>query len=121
LEDVVKSYTKHPVGAHYGLGEWLLQRFTAFAMAIYTVVLLAYVLASPPASAADWKSLFAGGFFRLATMLFFLALLYHAWVGMRDVFMDYVKPDGVRLALSALVGLVLFGYLVWSAAILWGR
>jgi succinate dehydrogenase / fumarate reductase membrane anchor subunit len=54
-------------------------------------------------------------------MLFFLALLYHAWVGVRDIIMDYVKPTGIRLALQTLVGTALVFYLVWSVSILWGR
>ncbi|MBL0140709.1 MAG: succinate dehydrogenase, hydrophobic membrane anchor protein [Betaproteobacteria bacterium] len=112
---------KNPVGAHYGLGAWLLQRLTAVLMAAWTVFMLALVLWSPPASYSDWKAMFSGSFVRLATMLFFLALLYHAWVGVRDIVMDYVKPTGLRLALQTLAGTALVFYLVWSVSILWGR
>jgi succinate dehydrogenase / fumarate reductase membrane anchor subunit len=112
---------KVPVGAHYGLSAWLLQRLTAVVMVAYTLLMAAILLASPPASHADWKGLFSGSFVRLATMLFFVALLYHAWVGVRDIIMDYVKPTGIRLALQALVGTALVFYLLWSVSILWGR
>ncbi len=112
---------KTPVGAHYGLSAWLLQRLTACVMVLYTLLLAGVLLACPPATYADWKGLFSGGFVRLATMLFFLALLYHAWVGVRDILMDYVKPTGIRLALQAAVGTALVFYLVWSVSILWGR
>ena len=118
---MVKQYSKMPVGAHYGLGDWLLQRLTAVVMALYTVAVFAYVMMAPPHSYADWKALFSGPFFRLATMLFVAALLYHAWVGMRDILMDYLRATSVRLATQAAVGFVLFFYLIWSAAILWGR
>lgn len=118
---MVKRYSKSPVGAHYGTGDWLLQRITAVVMALYTVVTLGCVLWRPPASYADWKTMFAGTPFRLFTMVFFAALLYHAWVGMRDIFMDYVKPTGIRLLLEVAVGVVLLSYLIWSASILWGR
>jgi succinate dehydrogenase / fumarate reductase membrane anchor subunit len=118
---MVKRYTKNPVGAHYGVGDWLLQRLTAIVMALYTVGMLACILWQPPASHADLKAIFSGNFTRLATMLFATALLYHAWVGMRDILMDYVKPTAARLTLQALVGAVLFSYLIWSASILWGR
>jgi len=117
----VSAYAKNPVGAHYGIGDWLLQRLTAVVMAAYTVFLLALLLWSPPGSHADWKGLFTGTFVRLVTMLFFLALLYHAWVGVRDIVMDYVKPTGLRLTLQAFVGTALLFYLVWSVSILWGR
>ena len=117
----MRAYVKDPVGAHYGLRDWLLQRLTAVAMAVYTVIVLAWMLLAPPASRSDLRDMFSGGFFRVATLLFFGALLYHAWVGVRDVLMDYVKPLWLRLTLQFLVGAVLFGYLVWATSILWGR
>jgi succinate dehydrogenase / fumarate reductase membrane anchor subunit len=116
---VVKRYTKSPVGAHYGLRDWLLQRLTAVVMAVYTVGFAACLLWHKPATHGDWKAIFAGGFVRLATLFFFLALLYHAWVGMRDIVMDYVKPTGIRLLLQAVIGGVLILYLIWAASILW--
>jgi len=117
---MVKRYSKNPVGAHYGSRPWLLQRLTALVMAIYTVVLLGCLVARPPASQADLRSLFAGGFFRVATLLFVAALLYHAWVGMRDILMDYIHATGLRLTLQFCVALVLLIYLIWAASILWG-
>ena len=117
----MKRYTKNPVGAHYGLRDWLLQRLTAVVMALYTVGLIVCLAWHAPASYADWKSIFSGTVVRLATMVFFISLLYHAWVGMRDILMDYVKPAFLRLALESGVGLVLLVYLVWSASILWGQ
>jgi succinate dehydrogenase / fumarate reductase membrane anchor subunit len=118
---MVKRYTKQPVGAHYGLSEWLLQRLTAVVMAIYTVVAFGYVLYRKPAGYADWTAMFSGPFFRLFTMLFIVALLYHAWVGVRDILMDYIRATGVRLVAQCVVGVALLFYLLWSASVLWGR
>jgi succinate dehydrogenase / fumarate reductase membrane anchor subunit len=117
---MVKRYSKTPVGAHYGVGDWLLQRLTAVVMAIYTMVVFIGVMMVPPHTYADWKSLFSPALFRVATMLFVAALLYHAWVGMRDILMDYVKSTSIRLTAQAAVGLVLFFHLIWTASILWG-
>ena len=116
----MKAYRKTPVGAHYGIGDWLLQRLTALVMATYTVVALVLICSYAPASQADWRALFSGAFFRPLTMVFAVALLYHAWVGMRDIVMDYVKPTGIRLALETAIGGVLVVYLIWAASILWG-
>ena len=41
------------VGAHYGLGDWLVQRFTAGLMAIFTIVLLIQVIFSKGAIGYD--------------------------------------------------------------------
>ena len=116
----MKRYTKNPVGAHYGLGDWLLQRLTAVVMAAYTILAVGCVIAGHAASYADLKAMLTGGFVRVFTMLFFAALLYHAWVGMRDILMDYVKATGLRLALQVAVALSLFAYLIWAGSILWG-
>jgi len=117
---MVKRYSKNPVGAHYGLGDWLLQRLTAIVMAVYTIGMVVCLLIHAPASYGDWKAMFSGSVVRLATMVFVLALLYHAWVGMRDIVMDYLKPAGLRLVVEAGIALVLVFYAVWAASILWG-
>jgi succinate dehydrogenase / fumarate reductase membrane anchor subunit len=118
---MVKRYTKTPVGAHYGIGDWLLQRLTAVVMALYTVLFVGCLLMEPLATYSDWKAMFSRSFFRVATMFFFAALIYHAWIGMRDIVMDYVKPTAIRLGLETLIGGVLLVYLIWAASILWGR
>lgn len=117
----MRRYEKSPVGTHSGLADWLMQRLTAVVMAIYTVGFAACLAWHPPASYTDWQAIFAGPVARLATMLFLAALLYHAWVGMRDIVMDYVKSAALRLVMQFAIGLALVFYLLWSAAILWGR
>jgi succinate dehydrogenase / fumarate reductase, membrane anchor subunit len=106
------------VGAHYGLAGWLAQRVTAIVMAAYSLVFAGLLLASGPLSYASWKALFAPGWMRFASLLFAASVLIHAWVGMRDIWMDYVKPTGVRLALEALTVLLLAGCGAWVLQIL---
>ena len=117
----MKAYTKNPVGAHYGLQDWLLQRLTAVVMVVYTLVAAAVIISASPSSHAEWRAVFAGTFFRALTLLFFISLLYHAWVGMRDILMDYVHPTGIRLALQMAVVVALLLYLIWIVTILWSR
>ena len=107
------------VGAHYGTRDWLAQRVTAAIMAVYVVVVLALVASQAPFTYESWKGLFAHGGMRVATLLFALSLAWHAWVGMRDILMDYVKHDGLRLALQVLTVLLLAGYAGWTVQILW--
>ncbi len=107
------------VGAHYGLRDWLGQRVTAVIMAVYSLILLISASTVSNMSYEAWKGLFAGNFMRLATFVFFMSLFYHAWVGVRDIFMDYVKPTSVRLTLHVLVIIALVGYAGWAAQILW--
>jgi succinate dehydrogenase / fumarate reductase membrane anchor subunit len=107
------------VGAHYGVRDWLMQRITALVMAVYTLLMGAVFLSYKPLDYAVWKALFAMGWLRIATLLFFVSLFLHAWVGMRDIIMDYVKPAAWRLAAQTVVILALVGYAGWAVSILW--
>ena len=107
------------VGAHYGLRDWLAQRVTAIVMASYTLLFIGLLLAAPKIDYATWRQLFAPQWMKLATLLFLLSLYLHAWIGMRNIFMDYVKHGGLRLALYALVICALIVYAAWSVRILW--
>lgn len=108
-----------PVGAHYGLKDWLAQRATAIYMVVYTVIFVCALLALPEFTYEAWSALFAGGLFSFLSFLFVLALLYHAWVGVRNIWMDYVKHAGVRLGLHFATIFVLLGYAGWAVKILW--
>jgi len=107
------------VGAHYGLGSWLAQRITAVIMALYTLVLLIAFLSSRPMDYGAWSRLFQNGWMRVATLLFAVSLAWHAWVGVRDIVMDYFKHDGLRLGLQVVTILVLAGYVGWTVQVLW--
>jgi succinate dehydrogenase / fumarate reductase membrane anchor subunit len=107
------------VGAHYGLKDWIAQRATAVVMAFYSVFIVAIFLVLGPTDFEVWRSIFANGPVKFFTFLFALSLFYHAWVGIRDLWMDYVKPVSVRFTLHILTLLALIGYTAWTAAILW--
>ena len=107
------------VGAHYGLKDWLAQRVTAIVMAIFTLVLLVAFLIANNFSYEGWAGLFAQQWFKLLAFVTFLALYYHVWVGMRDIWMDYVKPVAIRLLLQVLTILWLVGCAGWTVQILW--
>ncbi|MBI4203866.1 MAG: succinate dehydrogenase, hydrophobic membrane anchor protein [Betaproteobacteria bacterium] len=108
------------VGAHYGLRDWLAQRMTAVVMIVYTLLFLIVLASRLPLDYGDWKALWALPVMRYATALFVFSLLVHAWVGVREIFMDYIKPIGLRLTLYGVVILALVLYGLWSVEILWG-
>ncbi|MDD5403173.1 MAG: succinate dehydrogenase, hydrophobic membrane anchor protein [Sulfuricella sp.] len=105
-------------GAHYGLKDWLIQRVSAVVMAFYTVFMIAFFLTRPLTFDA-WQDLFHSQPMRLASLLFLFSAFIHAWVGMRDIFMDYVHPTVIRLVLHVAVILALTAYAAWAVQILW--
>ncbi|QFC42532.1 succinate dehydrogenase, hydrophobic membrane anchor protein [Bordetella pertussis] len=112
------------VGAHYGVTDFIAQRITAVILAVYTLVLIVRLLIMPAFTYENWKALFTFHVFALPVgqilaSLAFFALAWHAWIGVRDIWMDYVRPVGVRLLLQVLTILWLVGSVVYFAQILW--
>ena len=108
------------VGAHYGLRDWLAQRVTAALMALFTAVVLAQVIFSKgPMGYYQWAGIFYSQWMKTLTFTIILALLYHVWVGMRDIWMDYIKPVGIRLSLQVFSIVWLVGCAGWAIQVLW--
>ncbi len=108
------------VGAHYGLRDWLAQRVTGLLMALFTLIVLAQVLLTKgPVGYDRWAGIFATQWMKTLTFCVIISLLYHAWVGMREIFMDYVKPALVRLSLQVFAIVWLVGCAGWAIQALW--
>lgn len=111
------------VGAHYGLREWIAQRLTAVILAGYLLLLVidlvVVVRASGYLGYDEWARVFVPVWMKVVSLIAILAMLYHAWIGMRDVWMDYVRPTGIRLGLLLVTILWLVFCAIWSAQILW--
>ena len=108
------------VGAHYGLRDWLAQRVTAALMALFTLVVLAQlILSKGPVGYDKWAGIFSAQWMKALTFAIIVALLYHVWVGMRDIWMDYIKPVGIRLSLQVFSIVWLVACAGWAIQVLW--
>ncbi len=119
------------VGAHYGFRDWLAQRVTAALMALFTVVLIAQLLwpwyrrddagnrLEPIVGYDKWAGIFSQQWMKVLTFVVIVSLLYHVWVGMRDIWMDYIKPVGIKLALQVFTIVWLVGCAGWAIQVLW--
>ena len=107
------------VGAHYGLRDWLAQRVTAVLMALFTGALLVQVLMPGALGYDRWAAIFSQQWMKVLTFVTILSLTYHAWVGVRDIWMDYIKPVGIRLALQVFSIVWLLGCAGWAIQVLW--
>jgi len=107
-------------GAHYGLRDWLAQRVTAALMALFTLlVLLQIIFSRGPMGYEKWAGIFSPQWMKALTFVVIVALLYHAWVGMRDIWVDYIKPVGLRLALQVFSIVWLVACAGWAIEALW--
>jgi succinate dehydrogenase / fumarate reductase membrane anchor subunit len=107
------------VGAHYGLRDWLAQRLTSVVMAVFTIVLIAQILMPGEIGYDKWAGMFSQQWMKALTFTVVVSLLLHVWVGVRDIWMDYVHSVGVRLALQALTIVWLVGCAGWAVQVLW--
>ena len=107
------------VGAHYGLRDWLSQRVTAGLMALFTIVLLIQVLLPGPLGYERWAGIFSSQWMKVLTFIVIVSLAWHAWVGMRDVWMDYIKPVGIKLVAQVATIAWLVGCCGWAVQVLW--
>jgi len=107
-------------GAHRGLNLWLTQRAGALVMALYLIGFLVYAWIAGPLDYAAWHGLFVPLGAKAASLLFVAVLLVHSWIGLREIFIDYVHPIAMRLPLSFMFAVLYLGCLIWTADILWG-
>jgi len=107
------------VGAHYGLRDWLSQRVTAVLMALFTLLLLLQFVFGGPVGYDSWAAIFSRQWMKVLTFVVIVSLAWHAWVGMRDVWMDYIKPVGLRLLAQVFTTVWLVACAGWAVQVLW--
>jgi len=108
------------IARSHGLKAWLVQRLSAVYMVLYLLIAVFYLAASSPHGYSEWKALIATPAVSVATLLLFAMVLLHAWVGVRDVVMDYVHPYALRLTALVLVAGALVAMGVWVVQVMAG-
>lgn len=101
-----------------GMKAWALQRLSAIYLGLYLIYFTGVLLLDKPEGHAAWQQWLGHPLMSIATLVFVWALLLHAWIGVRDIFMDYLHPLSLRMALMALVLLCLIGYGLWAGKLL---
>jgi succinate dehydrogenase / fumarate reductase, membrane anchor subunit len=106
-------------GAHYGLRDWMVQRATAALMALFTLVLIVQVLMPGDMGYDKWAGIFSAQWMKVLTFTVIVALAWHAWVGTRDIWMDYVQSMALRVTLQVATIVWLLGCAGWAVQVLW--
>ena len=102
-----------------GLKAWLVQRLSAVFMLTFIVFVLVHFVRHPPHSYEAWRDWITQPSVSITAILFIAALLTHAWVGLRDVTLDYVNPLAARIAVLSLIALALLAAGAWAIWLLW--
>jgi succinate dehydrogenase / fumarate reductase membrane anchor subunit len=108
---------RHVGGARRGLDMWLLQRASALYMALFLPIFLIL----PDRRFHDfavWRGLFVPTAMKVGGCCSSRPAA-HAWIGLREIFIDYVHFLVPRLALYLVFRALYLGCLVWAVDILW--
>lgn len=101
-----------------GQRAFVLQRLSALVLLAFTAAGALRLAFGAPVSLERWQAWAAHPAAAAALLVLAAALLVHAWVGTRDVVLDYVHLLPVRLTLLSLVAVALALLGAWTAFIL---
>ena len=101
-----------------GFSAWLLQRISAVYMLLFIILIPLYIWQQGVSDYNQWQHLLAEPAMALLWSLFFMAMLAHAWVGIRDILIDYVHQLSLRLALLLIIASLLVMMLFWVLGVL---
>ncbi len=82
-----------------GLQAWLIQRISALYISIYLCYVSVVLISTESMSYQQWSSWLSQPLMATFTAVFFLLLIMHVWVGVRDITIDYVNNESTRLFL----------------------
>ncbi|MDF1762570.1 MAG: succinate dehydrogenase, hydrophobic membrane anchor protein [Oleibacter sp.] len=103
-----------------GLYDWIIQRTTAVVLAVYTLFLFGFVIATPDMQYAQWQGLFSQTWMKIFSLAALISICGHAWVGMWTIATDYLaQSTALRFLFQLVCAIFLFAYLVWGIDILW--
>jgi succinate dehydrogenase / fumarate reductase, membrane anchor subunit len=97
-----------------GLRPWIVQRISAVFIAVYIIYFALTVLFANPLSIENWATWVAWPANNIAMGLFIVALLWHAWIGIRDVILDYIPGVVTRMLVLTIVASILAGSGFWG-------
>ena len=101
-----------------GVRPWVVQRLSAVFMVLALSFFCLTLITGGLSNSSEWRAWFSAPLWSIVTMVFWLALFMHAWIGVRDVIMDYVSNDGLRFTALAIFGFYLIAMTVWMMKIM---
>lgn len=101
------------MSGYSGMWAWLIQRFSGIYIGLYILVVAVLVALGDDLTAARWQELFASPLMQAAASVFIVALLFHAWIGLRDVVLDYIHPIAIKIPVLLLILAMLLASGFW--------
>lgn len=97
-----------------GLKAWVVQRATAAYLAVFCLYLLGHFTLNPPASHAELLTWVTQPLVEAGLLLFIPILLAHAWIGIRDILIDYLQILSARVVVLSLFAFMFIASGLWA-------
>lgn len=102
-----------------GFKAWFLQWLTSVYIGISIIIATPwFIINGKSLDYQQWLSLLTQPVINVSVLLFFYAIFFHAWVGMRDIIIDYISVGFLRLFILVMIALGLFVMSIWISVIL---
>jgi len=101
-----------------GIRPWIVQRLSALVMVAVLLTFMATMMLAAPSNFQEWQDFLAGGVWNTVLIIFWLSLFAHAWIGMRDVFMDYIAHDALRFVTLGSFAFFIIAMIIWMFKIM---
>lgn len=103
-----------------GVHDFILVRATAIVLTLYIIYMVGFFAISGDVTYDAWMGFFSSAFTKVFTLLALISTLIHTWIGMWQVFTDYVKSTALRLGLQLLTVVALLVYVIYGFVVVWG-
>ena len=97
-----------------GLRPWIIQRISAVVIAVFIVYFVLTLMFANPWSVEDWPLWIACPINNIGMGLFIVAVLWHTWIGIRDVVLDYIHNVVIRMLVLTIVVAIILGSGFWG-------
>ncbi len=101
-----------------GLRPWVIQRVSAVYIILFTLYVVYNLSTAGSIDFETWRGWLFSPLNTTLVGLFVIALLFHAWIGMRDVVLDYVHNIMLRIFVFGVLIGILLGSGLWVFRIL---
>jgi succinate dehydrogenase / fumarate reductase, membrane anchor subunit len=101
--------------AHSGTGAFWHQRVTSVAGIPLCIALIIIVIALLGRSHAAVVQILGSPIVAIVMLLFIINIVYHMWIGMQEIIVDYVHED--KLKLATLLGNTFFCFAIGLASV----
>ena len=101
-----------------GFDHWLIQRISAVYIGFFIISCLIFFSLSDDLTYFKWRGYFDQPVVIILSALFCISLLYHAWIGLKDIMIDYIHSPLIRMLVLSIISFLLLAAGFWLFGLL---